>query len=271
MKQTGEQTGEQAWVELALLTGRGSAPGLSLLRERGSDVRIARVSAPEGGSVIVKLWNRPGWRGGVRRLSHTGSGYREYAALRLLEPQAIGTPRALAYLHLHDPLTPYTEALVSSDLGVCGDSTEFFKRLLRMAPAADIRAFEEQLIESTAGLLRARLVDPDHRLPNFVMTPDDRPVRLDFELCRHLWYPVWHPRLVGLMLGTFLGSYAFAVQPDLQAVRQFAARLQAAVRPDARVRRVAAVRVAGMMERQRRESGIDTRIPDVWETEARNS
>jgi hypothetical protein len=249
---------------LALLTGRGSAPGLSLLRERGRDVRIARVCGPDGGSVIVKLWNRPGWRGMVRRWSHTGSGYREYSALCLLAPQEIGTPRPLAYLHLRDPLTPYTDALVSSDLGVCSDCTEYYKRLLQAAPPSEVFAFEEQIIASTAGLLRAHLVDPDHRLPNFVMTPENRPVRLDFELCRHLWLPACHPRLVGLMIGTLLGSYAFAVQPDRRRLELFVARLRAAVQPSAAVRRVAAQRVAAMMERQLRETGIDMRVPDVW-------
>mgnify|MGYP001202677906 CR=1 FL=1 len=227
-------------------------------------VRIARVRTPDGTSVVVKLWNRPGWRGALRRLTHTGSGSREYLALCRLQSQNVGTPLPLAFLRVKDSNVPYTEALVSSDLGMCGDSTEHFKRLLTGGDEVAIGAFEDRIIDTTAGLLRANLVDPDHRLPNFVITPDGRPVRLDFELCRHVGSVRWHPRLVGLMLGTFLGSYVFAVQPDLRRAGHFARRLREAVRPSSTVCRIAARRVAEMTERQRRETGIDSSLPDVW-------
>jgi hypothetical protein len=255
---------QKTWLEWACLAGAGCAPGMTILRERGRDVRIVRVPVSERETVIVKLWNRPGLRGSLRRLTRTGSGHREYAALRRLEPQNIGTPRPLAFLRLRDREVPYTEALVSTDLGVCGDSTEFFKRLLASGDAAAVDAFEARIIETTAGLVRARLVDPDHRLPNFVIAPDGRPVRLDFELCRCLVWPRLHPRLVGLMLGTLLGSYVFAVQPDFERAFSFAARLREAVRPNDRVRRIAAERAAGMIERQRRETGIDSAAAAVW-------
>ncbi len=253
------------WLELALQAGRGTAPGMAILRERGRDVRIARAQTLDGGGmVIVKLWNRPHWRGELRRLTRTNIGWQEYAALRRLEPQGIGTPVPLAYLRLRDAATPYTEALISSDLGECGDSTEFFKSLLRAGNADAAREFEEHLIRTTAGLLASGLIDSDHRLPNFVVTEGGRPVRLDFELCRFTRCTAWHPRLVGLMFGALLESYAFAVQPDAARVLDFAERLRRAIKPSARVRRVAVACVALNLARQERERGVKFELPGLW-------
>ena len=253
------------WLDLALQTGQGTAPGLQLLRERGTDVRIARVRAPGGiGTVIVKLWNRPHWRGALRRLTRTNIGWQEYAALRRLGPRHIGTPHPLAYLHLRDAATPYTEALVSTDLGECRDSTEFFKRILREGTESAVREFEDHLISSTVGLLASGLIDTDHRLPNFVVLKEGRPVRLDFELCRPTRCVAWHPRQVGLMLAALTGSYAFAVQPDVGRILSFAARLREGVGPSAAALRVAAAQVAADVARQEREKGIRLPLPPLW-------
>lgn len=253
------------WRELALQTGRGTASGMEILRERGADVRIARVQVPEGGgTVIVKLWNRANWRGALRRLTRTNIGWQEYAALRRLEPQRIGTPVPLGYLRLRDSATPYTEALVSSDLGECRDSTEYFKRLRLEGNEAAVKEFEEHLILSTAGLLASGLIDTDHRLPNFVVLKEGRPVRLDFELCRSTRCVAWHPRQVGLMLAALLGSYGFAVQPDVERVVAFAARLRAVLRPSPKVLRVAADQVARDVARQERDFGLKLSLPDLW-------
>ena len=107
-------------------------------------------------------------------------------------------------------------------------------------------------------MVRAGLVDTDHRLPNFVTLPSGWPVRLDFELARRHRIPALTRRAYGIMLGTLVGSHAFAVQPDGARTRAFAARLLQHLRPPARAWRVARERVAAMLARQRREAGIDT-------------
>lgn len=253
------------WLDLALQAGQGTAPGLHILRERGTDVRIARVRAPDGaGTVIVKLWNRPHWRGALRRLTRTNIGWQEYAALRRLEPRRIGTPRPLAYFHLRDASTPYTEALVSTDLGDCRDSTDFFKNILHTGPESAVREFEDHLISSTVGLLASGLIDTDHRLPNFVVLKEGRPVRLDFELCRPTRCVAWHPRQVGLMLAALTGSFVFAAQPDVGRILSFAARLREGVNPSSTALRVAAAQVAADVARQERETGIHLSLPPLW-------
>ncbi len=257
------------WRALATETGRGTAPGLVVLKERGSDVRVARVTHPAGnGTVVVKLWNRRGGRGRIRRLTRTNIGWREYTALRVLETRRIGAPQPLAYLTLRDPRSAYTEALISSDLGECRRAMAVFKELLTEGNEDRVRSFETALINATAGMLAAGLIDTDHRIPNFaVPAGSDMPVRLDFELCRRVRRVAWHPRLLGRMLGTLLGTYVFAVQPDMDRVPDFGARLRAAVCPSARARRHALARVSEMLNRQSANRGVITDKPRIWDAE----
>lgn len=254
------------WRELVLATGQGKQADIRILKERGNDVRVARVPYPDGnGTVVVKLWNRRGLRGTLRRISRTNIGWREYAALRFLEPLQVGTPQPLAYLVLRDPHTPYTEALVSADLGECQRALAVFKDLLAAHDDAGVHAFESALIESTAGMLAVGLVDTDHRIPNFVVpVGSEKPVRLDFELCRRVRHVALHPHSVGLMLGTLLGTHVFAVQPHTEKTIAFASRLQAAVQPTRRIRDVAQARVAQMLTTQTRERGFDVAPPPLW-------
>lgn len=254
------------WRQLAIATGLGNISGLQILKERGNDVRVARVPHPDGsGTVVVKLWNRRGVRGWLRRVTRTNIGWREYAALQFLEPLRVGTPRPLAYLVLRAAHTPYTEAMVSADLGECQRALAVFKEVLAADDEDGVRTFESALIESTAGMLAVGLVDTDHRIPNFtVPAGSEKPVRLDFELCRRVRHVAWHPRAVGRMLGTLLGTHVFAVQPDVQKTTDFANRLQAVVRPSQRVQRIARARVAEMLATQSRERGVDVPMPELW-------
>ncbi len=252
---------DDSWTRLAMAVSRREVPGMSILRERGQDVLIARTQSADGEPVIVKCWNRRGWRGAARRISRTNIGWREYQALRHLHDAGIPCPFPYAYRVLPpQPGVRHTEALISADLGVCRDSTEWFKALLRENPDAAL-AFEDRIIEATAAMVANGLLDTDHRLPNFVVPPDGVPVRIDFELCIPVRAVAWHPRLLGGMIGTLLGSHVFAVQPMTGRSVDFCRRLLARVPVPARSRRHARMVVATMLERQRRESGIDTPMP----------
>lgn len=237
---------------------------LQVLRERGQDVLIARVPGPEGQPVIVKLWNRRGLRGGLRRISGTTIARREWDALQRLGKDDLGVPRGLACFTLRHPEARHTEVLIEEDLGACRDATEEYKAMLREGRVTEAAAFEEHLLRSTEVLLQRGLLDTDHRLPNFVVRPDGRPVRLDFELARRVRNPFRHPEPLGRMIGTFLGSYLFAVQPDVARARSFAERLQARLHLSTPVLALARRRVEEMTERQRREIGMDTRMDWPW-------
>jgi hypothetical protein len=81
---------------------------------------------------------------------------------------------------------------------------------------------------------------------------------------RRVRNPLRHPEPLGRMIGTFLGSYLFAVQPDVARARSFAERLQARLHLPAPVLALARRRVEEMTERQRREIGMDTRMDWPW-------
>jgi len=239
---------------------------LEVLRRRGADVLIARVPIPDAAdrSVVVKLWNRPGLRGFLRRLSRTHISRREFETLKLLRAQGLPVPEPCACLRLRDPAARHTEALIEEDLGRCGDTTEQIKLLIRKSDEAGLRRFEDDLIETTAAMVRAGLIDTDHRLPNFVTLPSGRPVRLDFELARRVRAPMLWSRAYGVMLGTLVGSHAFAVQPDTSRTKAFAHRLAERLKPPARALAAARNTVTAMLARQQREAGIDTRVELNW-------
>lgn len=89
-------------------------------------------------------------------------------------------------------------------------------------------------------------------------------MRLDFELARRVRDPRRQVEPLSVMIGTFLGSYVFAVQPDVARAQAFARRLAARLDLPAEVRRRAAARVQAMLERQQREGGPATRMELTW-------
>jgi len=197
------------WIELARAVSLGTARDVEILRERAGDARVARVAGPDGESVVVKLWNRPGWRSLVRRWTRTNPARREWRTLCRLHHSGLFVPRPLAYVSGLDRAA-HTEGVVSQDLGQCSDAVEHFKHLLRSGTSEEEAEFVRQVVRATAVMVRLGLLDTDHRLPNFVVTPDGRPVRLDFELnVRSPWPRLW-TRKYGLMLGTLLGSLGSA-------------------------------------------------------------
>jgi hypothetical protein len=237
---------------------------MTLLRERGSDVLIARVTAPGGRAVIVKLWNRRGLRGGLRRISGTTIARREWDALSRLRKDNLGVPEPMACFTLRHRDARHTEVLVEEDLGPCRDATEEYKAMLREGRTSDAAAFEEELLRGTEVMLARGLLDTDHRLPNFVVRPDGRPVRLDFELARTVRNPHRHPDQLGGMIGALLGSYLFAVQPDVSRARAFAVSLQERLQLAPAVLEVIRARVEAMTARQKKEIGMDTRMDWPW-------
>lgn len=255
--------GNDPWLDLATAVSNGSVPGMEVLRERGRDVRIARVTGPERRSVIVKCWCRTGLRGALRRLSGSNVAWREYVALCRLHAAGIPCPPPLAYRRLDLSNACHTEALVSGDLGICRDSTEWYKRILQDDPPA-ARAFEGSMVEATAVMVKCGLIDTDHRLPNFVIPPDGVPVRLDFELCIPTRFPMLQPARLGRMIGVLLGSYHFAVQPDIARSTAFARQLLARIPLPAAARRHALRTVGDMLDRQQREAGIASPF-EAWQ------
>src|SRR5205085_1383815 len=90
----------------------------TVLRSRPDDDRLVlRLPDTPHGSVILKLWKRPGPKGFLRRISRTASVYREWRMSRHLQRAGVAAPVVLGYAMLGDSQRPYTEALLSQDLG----------------------------------------------------------------------------------------------------------------------------------------------------------
>ena len=245
--------------ELAERVSSG-AEEMEVLREVRSDALTARALTREGQSVVIKLWRRAGQRGVARRLTRTSPAYREWRGLRLLYSSGVDVPEPIACFGLRGAGSRYTEALVLEDLGECANAVVHVKELAQCGKEDELRRVEHSLLLTTQRMLKSRLVDPDHGLINFVVLPDGRTVRLDLELARRVLSPSLVPGLQGEMLGNLVGGYTFAVQPEVERVPRFFARLVEIVRPPGRVLRVLRRHVQGMLDTQRRESGIDTRV-----------
>ncbi|NCA89535.1 MAG: hypothetical protein EOM92_11670 [Gammaproteobacteria bacterium] len=260
----GNHQGRRAWIDVARHISLADPETIDLIRERGSDVRIARTLSPNGEPVVIKLWNRRGLRGLLRRWIRTNPAGREWHALRRLRSAGLEVPTPLAYLTGLGRPCAHTEALITGDLGPCGDAVEHLKALIRRGDLSGEQVFVATIIQVTRTMISLGYLDTDHRLPNFVVTPLGSPVRLDFEL--NLWHP-WHrlwTRDYGLMVGTLIGSFVFAVQPDINRVKDFARTLRLSLDPPKPVLRVAEERVDEMLSRQQAEIGLAIQVTDLW-------
>ena len=234
-----------------------------VLKQRHGDVLVVRSRGPDGRNLVVKLWNRPGFRGWLRRVTRTNSGWREYVALRRLMNKTT-VPEVLGYFRLRDTRAAHTEAVVLEDLGRCGDLTEYVKRVRREGGDAALAPIEEALIDSTHALVESNIVDKDHRLPNFVVRPCGVIARVDFEMAHRVRNASSDPERLGGMLGTLIGSYAFALQPDTAPVGVFAESLARSSRACPKARRFARLQIDKMLLRQDFEAGIRTAVVLDW-------
>ncbi len=228
------------------------------ISDRRPDVLIARVPLECGGSAIVKLWHRPTIKGALRRLTGTNAGFREYRTLRILHDAGVRVPQPLGYVQLQK--CRHTEALVTEDLGDCENALERVHALVRRDRLEALGALDAALIGATASIIDSGIVDVDHRLNNFLIDRDEKPVRIDLEHGMSLCNP-FGARWLGEMLGTLVGSYVFAAQPRLELAESFAARLLERMGPlPRRARRRMGAVAEAMLERQRRTRGIDVRM-----------
>jgi len=255
-------SGREEWQNFAERVSAGEIEAVPLRDVRPDGATVRASPEPDRG-VVIKLWTRSGLGGMIRRWTRTGPAIREWRALQKLSRLGVDVPRPLAYCRL-GARARHTEALVLEDLGECRLGLMHVKDLLGARREQELEAFERHVIDTTAAMILSGTLDPDHRVTNFVVTAEGRPVRLDLELARDVAYPSLHWRMYGEMLGKLLGSYTFAVQPDTARVTDFAGRLVARVRPGSRVLRRCRAVVEQMLETQRIERGIDTRVSLPW-------
>jgi len=228
------------------------------------DVLTARYRIDGGPSVIVKLWNRPGWRGWLRRATRSAPFSRESIALRRLGDLNGPAPRLLGSFLLDRRSHRHTEALVIEDLGPARDAFDVVAELAGDRADAALADVDDALARLTADMLDAGIVDDDHRLTNMIRPADGRWYRIDFEHARCMRSPARPRRRRGIMLGRLMGTYVFAVQPRLELADRFFERVRGLAGGDRRVRAAASEIVAGMLEQQVRTNNVRTTYELPW-------
>jgi hypothetical protein len=227
-----------------------------------SDALTLRLHLPADDSVIVKLWQRPGARGVLRRLTRTDPASREHHALERLHRSGIPVPLPLGISRIEIDGLPFTDAFFLQDLGPCQTALHHLQLLIRAGHERAVAGFLDEVVELTAAVVEARVIDTDHHLNNMVVTAEGRLVRLDTELARAYRSPPAGP--YGEMLGRLVGSLVFAVQPEVERAIGFAESLTRRLEPGDAVLRAASAQVERMLAGQRRHRGLDTQVALPW-------
>lgn len=233
---------------------------LTELKARPGNCRVVRVFSDDGGSVIVKMWNRPGLRGLLRRLSGTAPHQREASCLERLWDHGVTVPAPIGVMRVSEASLPYTDALVLQDLGECEIALDHVKALVRGDKQSELDLFLGRVVELTAGMVDAGVIDRDHSFLNIVAQPDGVPARLDLEIAESSI----SAGAFGEMLGRLVATLVFALQPDAKRAGPFVAALVKRIAPPPDVIDVAMATVTGMLEYQRRNGGPDTHIELPW-------
>jgi len=253
------------WKKFARNISLARPDSINIIRDRGSDVRIARAIGPDGNSVVIKLWNRRGWRSWIRRLTLSNPAVREWIGFKNMQSAGLDTPEAVCCL-VGIRGASHTEAVVMRDLGKCANAVDHLKELIKHGDISGEEVFVEGIVGATQKLIHRGFLDIDHRLPNFIVSKSGKPIRLDFELiARRPWPRLWKQEY-GKMLGTLIGSYVFAVQPDVKRVKYFAQRLQEVLNPPTAVLEIAEAQVKEMLEIQEKTTSIQVPIEKLWKS-----
>lgn len=227
---------------------------------------VVRRALPEGPSLIVKLWARPDLKGRIKSAFGQSSAAHEARSLELAAAHGVPVPAFHGYANLGRHASGYTEGLIMEDLGEVTEALAALKGMIAAGDEAAVAQFEAELVAMTATMIRASILDYDHSLVNIVRQPTSgRLVRLDLEQARKVRSLDKQNRLYSRMLGRFLGSYIFAVQPDTGRADRFARAVFDAIDPPTAVRLGTQSEIDALMARQTEGGGPDTRfkLPEV--------
>jgi len=249
-------------VALALETGRNPSAFELLSRHEGRSV--FRCPQPDGGSVVIKLWSRPGLKGAIRRSLGASTLDREWQSLCRAHELGVRVPTPLGSSALPANPDGQTAAMVSADIGPCITAVDHLKRLIASGAEPAAAEFEGELVAQTGLMIDGGLIDTDHGMVNTLVPAGGLPVRLDFEMARLVRWPRLHRAAYGAMLGHLLATHAFAVQPATERTVRFAARLSERLDPPRSVLRRAREYVDQRMAVQEQRIGLAVRVALPW-------
>ena len=261
-----EQSELKSLIRTSLERGESSDCGTcEVLKARsGGRGMLMRVRDQNGRSVIAKAWALRELKDRLKSATGQSMAKREWAAHRYLEQSGVAVPRLLKFLRIRCRDGQRYEVIVVEDLGSTRNGLVHLKELLSTGNESRVRQFEDAVISITTAILQIQIIDVDHQLRNIVLNGSDQPIRIDFECASR--FRSAHPpaREFGIMLGRLIVSHAFGTQPDLARTTAFAHRLADQVSAPHEVRRGAANHVVWALEKQRRASGVDSRLELGW-------
>ena len=170
----------------------------------------------------------------------------------------------MAHFHLDYANAEFTDALLVEDVGDRKLAMTLIKEMIGSGLNVQCEKFEDYVLEMTARIGRAGIVDPDHGFHNMLATEANEAIRIDFEVARNVLAPRWAPRLYSQMLGRLLTTYTYSVQPDSERAFRFAVRMAETMRPSRWVLKQVRAYLLTALARQRQEIGLDMRVNLQW-------
>ncbi len=206
------------------------------LEERRNDSLTARVIGESNKTFIIKLWKRPGIKGKIRQLTHTGNLDREWKALNLLHKKGIKVPKALACFRFNTPQNGYTDILILEDLGSCIRIIDVLPKLIKNHNYSELIKIEDKIINLTHAIILAGVIDSDHHLVNILILPSGNIARVDFEISTIVSRAELHGKKLAKMISALLITYIFSVQENLELINAFTIRLNSLLNLSQKVR-----------------------------------
>lgn len=234
-----------------------------MLRDRADSATI-RVFSADQSTIIMKFWDRRGWRGLLRRYMRTSPSWREWRAMGVLSISGVPIAQPIARFAISPRSGRFSDVLVMEDLGSLQTAHESLKTALRESRLNHVDLLESNVIELTTAIVHAGVLDPDHSMVNMLCFSDGQVCRIDFELARIVSRATRQPRLYGQMIAKLVASFVFTVQPELARADAFVSKLLHRLKPPRRARLIAKAEIAKALDRQRLSKGIDSQIEMNW-------
>jgi hypothetical protein len=184
---------------------------------------------------------------------------REWTILNDLYGSSIAVPRPLEFrsLHRRGAWFSFRDALAMEYLEGSLTAGKQARSLLDSGRIEELSRLEDEMVVLTKHLLDAGYYDIDHS-PHNMLQNGSSLYRFDFGLARKAigsWQPIYGH---GEMLGHLIAMYTFALQPDVARIPLFAGKLLNTLSPPAAVWHQARQSFVYRMEKQKRETEIDT-------------
>jgi hypothetical protein len=184
--------------------------------------------------------------------------------MRRLWDRRVAVARPIARFGIGPGDGRFSEVLVMEDLGAVRTAQECIKDAIAAGRLGEVERLEKDVIELTARIVDAGVLDSDHSVMNMVCKEEGRLCRLDFEVARVAPSASLRPGLLARMIARLVGTFVFSVQPDGERAARFASLLAGELGASKRVRRRAKCIVDEMLAKQRASRGIDSRLPLEW-------